>query len=170
MLCLCHALQKGEGWQDKQMPDASWAQHPCSAQGLLTRLEMTLCTPEQYGFAFLTWHLIVPEFWLQIKCRLKPSRRAGQRGSGLWLTAVNVFFSRCLSGYDKELQLSLLLLCCWHGPGGPVSGPGETMQDWAVPPPAAAAGGGEHGRATTRTPRGLYRHGYWKSRKFRKRL
>lgn len=98
--------------------------------------------------------------------------RAGQGGSGLWLTAVNVF-SRCLSGYNKELQLSLLLLCCWHGPGGRVSGPGEAVQDWAVPQAAAAAaaaGGGEHGGATTRTARGLYRHGYWKSRKFRKRL
>lgn len=61
-------------------------------------------------------------------------------------------FRRCLSGYDTELQLSLLLLCCWHGPGCCVSVPGETVQGRAVPPPAAVRGG-ERGGGRTRLTR-----------------
>jgi len=69
------------------------------------------------------------------------------KGEGGWAVAncCERLFHRCLSGYDTELQLGLLLLCCWHGAGCRVPGPGETVQGWAVPPPAALPRG-ERGR------------------------
>lgn len=78
-------------------------------------------------------------------------------------------FCRCHSGQNTKLQLSLLLLCCWHGHGCCVSVLGETVQGWDVPPAASRCGGKRGGRHT-RLTRGLHRHGHWKGRSFRKRL